>query len=205
MPAGIPNSSPTAISAEPERVGGCEPRSVLSTTERADSGRTPRRRAVTRHAASPTPPRYAATRSRGGTCRRTVTRWPGPPSTTSSPPLASTSTTSASRRPGRRSARRTPCSSTSATRASAGVTAPFPARRTSPAGCSSSGPTRSRSTTSRTSSSTGAIVVYCAGGLRSALAADTLKTLGFTNVGHVEGGFGAWKEAGLPVDPVEQR
>ena len=49
------------------------------------------------------------------------------------------------------------------------------------------------------------IVVYCAGGLRSALAADTLKTLGFTDVGHVEGGFGAWKAAGLPTEPVEQR
>ena len=49
------------------------------------------------------------------------------------------------------------------------------------------------------------IVVYCAGGLRSALAAGTLKTLGFTDVGHVEGGFGAWKAAGLPTEPVEQR
>ena len=49
------------------------------------------------------------------------------------------------------------------------------------------------------------IVVYCAGGLRSALAADTLKTLGFTDVGHIEGGFGAWQGAGLPVEPVEQR
>ena len=49
------------------------------------------------------------------------------------------------------------------------------------------------------------IVVYCAGGLRSALAADTFKTLGFTDVGHVEGGYGAWKAAGLPTEPVEQR
>lgn len=48
------------------------------------------------------------------------------------------------------------------------------------------------------------IVVYCAGGLRSALAADTLKTLGFTDVGHIEGGFGAWKRAGLPVEDVTQ-
>ena len=39
----------------------------------------------------------------------------------------------------------------------------------------------------------------CAAGLRSALAADTLVTLGFTHVGHIEGGFGAWKQAGLPV------
>ena len=49
------------------------------------------------------------------------------------------------------------------------------------------------------------IVVYCAGGMRSALAADTLATLGFTDVGHIEGGFGAWKAAGLPVEDVEQR
>jgi rhodanese-related sulfurtransferase len=46
------------------------------------------------------------------------------------------------------------------------------------------------------------IVVYCAGGLRSALAADTLKTLGFADVGHIEGGFGAWKSAGLPTEDV---
>jgi rhodanese-related sulfurtransferase len=46
------------------------------------------------------------------------------------------------------------------------------------------------------------IVVYCAGGLRSALAADTLKTLGFSDVGHIEGGFGAWRSAGLPVEDV---
>ena len=45
-------------------------------------------------------------------------------------------------------------------------------------------------------------IVYCAGGLRSALAADALATIGFTNVGHIEGGFGAWQAAGLPVEPV---
>jgi rhodanese-related sulfurtransferase len=49
------------------------------------------------------------------------------------------------------------------------------------------------------------IVVYCAGGLRSALAAGVLQTLGFTDVGHVEGGYGAWKEAGLPTEDVEAR
>lgn len=48
-------------------------------------------------------------------------------------------------------------------------------------------------------------IVYCAGGLRSALGADALKTLGFTNVGHIEGGFGAWKAAGLPVDEVQPK
>lgn len=49
------------------------------------------------------------------------------------------------------------------------------------------------------------IVVYCAGGLRSALAADTLKTLGFRDVGHIEGGFGAWKSAGLPTEDVQPK
>lgn len=49
------------------------------------------------------------------------------------------------------------------------------------------------------------IVVYCAGGLRSALAADALVTIGFTDVGHIEGGFAAWQAAGLPVEPVEKK
>lgn len=42
------------------------------------------------------------------------------------------------------------------------------------------------------------IVVYCAGGVRSALAAQSLQTLGYTNVRSLTGGFGAWKNAGLP-------
>ncbi len=42
------------------------------------------------------------------------------------------------------------------------------------------------------------IVVYCAGGVRSALAAQSLQTLGYTNVRSLTGGFGAWKDAGLP-------
>ena len=58
VPAGIPNSSPMATSAGPDLIGGCEPSSVLSTSERADSGRTPSRCAVARHAVS-TAPRYA--------------------------------------------------------------------------------------------------------------------------------------------------
>lgn len=42
------------------------------------------------------------------------------------------------------------------------------------------------------------IVVYCAGGVRSALAAQALEALGYTNVASLAGGFGAWKNAGLP-------
>ncbi len=41
------------------------------------------------------------------------------------------------------------------------------------------------------------IVVMCAGGTRSALAADTLSALGYTSVVSMAGGFNAWKDAGL--------
>jgi rhodanese-related sulfurtransferase len=44
------------------------------------------------------------------------------------------------------------------------------------------------------------VVVYCRSGTRAALATLTLKTLGFENVANLEGGFAAWKEAGLPTD-----
>ena len=40
------------------------------------------------------------------------------------------------------------------------------------------------------------IVVYCAGGVRSAFAADTLQTLGFANVVSMDGGFSKWKDEG---------
>jgi sulfur-carrier protein adenylyltransferase/sulfurtransferase len=42
------------------------------------------------------------------------------------------------------------------------------------------------------------IVLYCAGGTRSVLAARTLQDMGYTDVKSVSGGFGAWKDAGLP-------
>src|SRR5437763_8178269 len=42
------------------------------------------------------------------------------------------------------------------------------------------------------------IVLYCAGGVRSALAARSLEELGYRNVSSLVGGFGAWKNAGLP-------
>jgi molybdopterin/thiamine biosynthesis adenylyltransferase len=44
------------------------------------------------------------------------------------------------------------------------------------------------------------IVLYCAGGNRSALAARTLGELGYVRVRSLAGGFGAWKKAGLPID-----
>lgn len=43
-----------------------------------------------------------------------------------------------------------------------------------------------------------AVVVYCAGGARSALAARSLAELGYANVRSLAGGFTAWKRAGLP-------
>jgi len=44
------------------------------------------------------------------------------------------------------------------------------------------------------------IVLYCAGGNRSALAAESLQRMGYTNVWSLDGGFGAYKAAGLPVE-----
>jgi rhodanese-related sulfurtransferase len=44
------------------------------------------------------------------------------------------------------------------------------------------------------------LVLYCASGGRSALAAKTLVVMGVANVCHIAGGFAAWKEAGGPVE-----
>lgn len=43
------------------------------------------------------------------------------------------------------------------------------------------------------------ILCYCGGGSRSALAAESLQRMGYTNVASVSGGFKAWKEQGLPT------
>ena len=43
------------------------------------------------------------------------------------------------------------------------------------------------------------LILQCASGGRSALAADTLRRMGYPNVAHLEGGLRAWQEAGLPV------
>ncbi len=43
------------------------------------------------------------------------------------------------------------------------------------------------------------VIVYCNSGSRAALAAATLKSLGFGNVANMKGGFTAWKDAGLPT------
>jgi rhodanese-related sulfurtransferase len=43
------------------------------------------------------------------------------------------------------------------------------------------------------------IICYCGGGSRSALAADNLQKMGYTNVRSLAGGLRGWKEAGLPT------
>ena len=44
------------------------------------------------------------------------------------------------------------------------------------------------------------IVLYCGGGFRSAIAADALQQMGYTNVASMDGGIRAWREAGLPEE-----
>jgi rhodanese-related sulfurtransferase len=44
------------------------------------------------------------------------------------------------------------------------------------------------------------IVLYCGGGYRSALAADSIQRMGYTNVWSMAGGIRAWREAGYPEE-----
>ena len=44
------------------------------------------------------------------------------------------------------------------------------------------------------------MVLYCGGGFRSALAADALQKLGYTNVISMDGGWRAWTQKGLPTE-----
>lgn len=44
------------------------------------------------------------------------------------------------------------------------------------------------------------LVLYCGGGFRSALAADNLQKMGYTNVISMDGGWRGWAQAGLPVE-----
>jgi len=44
------------------------------------------------------------------------------------------------------------------------------------------------------------LVLYCGGGFRSALAADNLQRMGYTNVVSLDGGWRALKESGLPTE-----
>jgi rhodanese-related sulfurtransferase len=45
-----------------------------------------------------------------------------------------------------------------------------------------------------------AILVHCAGGYRSSIAASLLQRAGFTNVSEMAGGIAAWDAAGLPLN-----
>ena len=44
------------------------------------------------------------------------------------------------------------------------------------------------------------LLLFCASGGRSALAAKTLKDMGLTSVAHIAGGFPAWRDAGGPTE-----
>lgn len=44
------------------------------------------------------------------------------------------------------------------------------------------------------------LILYCGGGYRSALAADVLQNMGYTNVWSMAGGWKAWQESGAPVE-----
>jgi rhodanese-related sulfurtransferase len=43
------------------------------------------------------------------------------------------------------------------------------------------------------------VVLYCGGGYRSALAADNLQKMGYTNVDSMDGGIRGWRERGFPL------
>ena len=44
------------------------------------------------------------------------------------------------------------------------------------------------------------LILYCGGGFRSALSADNLQKMGYTNVASMAGGWRAWQEAGAPTE-----
>jgi rhodanese-related sulfurtransferase len=44
------------------------------------------------------------------------------------------------------------------------------------------------------------LVLYCGGGYRSALVADALQQMGYTNPISLDGGWRAWQNAGLPLE-----
>ncbi len=48
------------------------------------------------------------------------------------------------------------------------------------------------------------VVVYCASGTRSLFAAESLRSIGYTNVASLDGGIDAWKQAGLPIEMPRQ-
>ncbi|HET7813690.1 MAG TPA: rhodanese-like domain-containing protein [Candidatus Baltobacteraceae bacterium] len=49
------------------------------------------------------------------------------------------------------------------------------------------------------------VVLYCGSGNSCSRIAQTLQERGYTNVRALEGGYAAWKDAGLPTEPISQR
>jgi rhodanese-related sulfurtransferase len=48
-------------------------------------------------------------------------------------------------------------------------------------------------------------VFFCAGGWRSALAAQTAQRMGLKPVAHIGGGFSAWRKANGPIEPQQEK
>jgi rhodanese-related sulfurtransferase len=48
------------------------------------------------------------------------------------------------------------------------------------------------------------VILYCGGGFRSALAADVLQQMGYTNVFSMAGGWKAWQDSGAPIEEVSE-
>lgn len=49
------------------------------------------------------------------------------------------------------------------------------------------------------------MVLHCASGWRSALAAQTLQEMGFDNIAHIDSGYKGWKDAGGDTEVVEKK
>ena len=99
-----------------------------------------------------------------------------------------------------------PCSSTSAPRASASATASCRAACSSRATCSSGAATRTARTATRAwPTPSRSVIVMCDAGFQSSLAAATLQELGHARATDLDGGFQAWRAAGLPVAPLDAR
>jgi rhodanese-related sulfurtransferase len=52
----------------------------------------------------------------------------------------------------------------------------------------------------RVPDSSSKVILYCGGGFRSALVADNLQKMGYTNVESMDGGWKGWLDAGLPTE-----
>lgn len=48
------------------------------------------------------------------------------------------------------------------------------------------------------------VVLYCGSGNSCSRVAQTLREKGYTNAEALEGGYSAWKEAGLPLEPITE-